>query len=85
MLCVCNTGYRTVIDWSFPPDLQEQYDRVLAQTRRLQKELDIEPRTIEQRYQDYLRKQADEKRKQEELAQIQAQLGTRRPPSKWKV
>ena len=74
-----------MIDWSFPPDLQEQYNRVLAQTRRLQKELGIEPRTIEQRYQDYLRKQADEKRKQEQLTHIQAQLVIRRLPPKWKV
>jgi isopentenyldiphosphate isomerase len=72
-------------DWSFPPDLQAQYERVLAQTRRLQQELGITPRTIEQRHQDYLARKAEEQRIKEELDKIQALTGHRRPPIKWKV
>ncbi len=74
-----------MIDWSFPPDIQAQYDRVLAQTRKLQKEFGIEPRTIEQRCQDYLKRQEEEKRRQEELAKLSQITGQRRPPPKWKV
>ena len=67
-----------MIDWSFPPELQAQYDRVLAQTRRLQAELGIKPMTIEERAAAY------EKRKREEAA-LKTTLGVRRPPPKWKV
>ena len=74
-----------MIDWSFPPDIQAQYDRVLAQTRRLQAELGIEPKTIEQRAADYIKKQQEEKRRQEELAKLTQLTGQRRPPPKWKV
>lgn len=74
-----------MIDWSLPPDLQKQYDKVLANIRRLQAELGIEPRTLEQRHQDYLKRKAEEQRRAEELARIKALTGTRRPPPKWKV
>ena len=49
-----------MIDWSFPPELQAQYDRVVAQTRRLQAEMGIKPRTIEERAADYLKKKQAE-------------------------
>jgi len=74
-----------MIDWSFPPDIQAQYDRVLAQTRHLQKEFGIEPKTIEQRYQEYLTRKAAEEQKQAELAKLNQQIIHRRPPPKWKV
>ena len=74
-----------MIDWSFPPDIQAQYDRVLAQTRRLQAELGIEPRTIEQRYDDYRKRKAEEQRRKEELNRMQAIMGQKRPLVKWKV
>lgn len=74
-----------MIDWSFPPEIQAQYDRVVAQTRKLQKELGVEPRTLEQRYQDYLIRKEEEKQKQLELEKLQALKLTRRPPPKWKV
>lgn len=74
-----------MIDWSFPPDIQAQYDRVVDQTRQLQKEFGIEPKTIEQRYQDYLDRKAEENRRQEQLRQLEQTLGARRPPPKWKV
>lgn len=78
-----------MIDWSFPPDLQAQYDRVLAQTRRLQQELGIKPMTLEERHQAYLAKQAEERRqeelRQEELKKMQERMGKMRPPPKWKV
>jgi hypothetical protein len=66
------------MDWSFPPDIQAQYDRVVADIQRLQAEFGIAPRTMEQRYQDYLKKQSEQ-------AQLTAQMGNRRPPPKWKV
>jgi hypothetical protein len=76
-----------MIDWSLPPDIQAQYDRVLEQNRRLQKELGIKPMTIEDRHQAYLKRQADpvEQQRREELRQIQERVGKMRPPPKWKV
>lgn len=74
-----------MIDWSFPPDLQKRYDEILATIRRLQKEFGIEPQTLEQRHQAYLRQQAEQQRRAEELAKLQAITGTRRPPPRWKV
>ena len=67
-----------MIDWSFPPELQAQYDRILEQNKRLQAEMGIKSMTIEERAAAY------EKRKQQEAA-LKATLGTRRPPPKWKV
>ncbi len=74
-----------MIDWSFTPDIQAQYDRVLSETRRLQKEFGIEPKIIEQRYQEYLTRKAAEEQKQAELAKLNQQIIHRRPPPKWKV
>lgn len=74
-----------MINWSFPPDLQERYDKIVAETRRLQKELGIEPRTMEQRHQDYLKKQTEKQHKEAELKKLQQSVGLRRPPPKWKV
>lgn len=67
-----------MIDWSFPPDIQAQYDRVVANTRRLQIELGIKPMTIEERHQEYLKRQ-------QEIEAFKKVLATRRPPPKWKV
>jgi len=67
-----------MIDWKLPPDLQEKFNQVQAQTRKLQEEFGITPMTIEQRSQAY-----QAKKKQEEL--IKQTLGARRPPPKWKV
>ena len=72
-------------DWSFPPDLQKKYDEVLATIRRLQSEFGIEPQTLEQRHQAYLKRQAEQQHRAEELAKLQAITGTRRPPPRWKV
>lgn len=74
-----------MIDWSLPPDLQKQYNKVLSNIRRLQKELGIEPRTLEQRHQDYLKRKAEEQRRIAELEKLKALTGTRRPPPRWKV
>lgn len=74
-----------MIDWKFPPELQAQYDRVVAQTRRLQAEMGIKSMTLEERYQAYLERQAEEQRKQEELKKLQQLVGKHRPPPKWKV
>lgn len=67
-----------MIDWSFPPDIQAQYDRVLAQTRKLQDELGIKPMTLEERAQSYI----ERKHQEEEFKKF---MGQRRPPPKWKV
>lgn len=74
-----------MINWSFPKDLQEKYDKILADTRRLQKEFGIEPRTMEQRYQDYLNKKAAEALQQKELENLLQSRMNRRPIPKWKV
>ena len=74
-----------MIDWSFPPDIQEKYDRVLKQIRYLQKELGVEPRTLEQRYQDYLARLEQEQKRKQEFERLQLNIGSRRPPPKWKV
>ena len=84
-MCSNNSNTGTVIDWSFTPEIQEQYDRVVAQIKRLQQELGVEPMTLEQRHQAYLKRQAEEQRKQEELKKLTQLTGQRRPPPKWKV
>lgn len=71
--------------WPLNPELQEKFNRVVAQTRRLQAELGITPRTLEQRYQDYLTRKQEEARKSEELAKFNNAVGIRRPPPKWKI
>lgn len=58
--------------WALTPELQERYDKIVAETRRLQAELGITPRTLEQRHQDYLARKAEERRVQEELEKINA-------------
>jgi hypothetical protein len=73
------------MDWSFPPDLQIQYERVLAQTRRLQAELGITPMTLEERAAAYEKRRMEEQRKQQELAELQQRLIKNRPLPKWKV
>lgn len=73
------------MDWSFPPDIQKRYEAILAQTRRLQKELGIRPRTLEERAKDYEYRKLEEKKKAGELAKFDKLIGHRRPPPKWKV
>ena len=72
-------------DWSFPPDLQKRYDEIVAHTRKLQAELGIRSRTIEERCRDYLEHQAQEAKRQEELRKLAQITGQRRPPPHWKV
>ena len=66
------------MDWSFNEENQKKYDEVLANNRRMQEILGIEPRTLEQRAADYQRKKAE----QDELKKL---MGKRRPPPKWKL
>ncbi len=73
------------MDWSFPPDLQKRYEEILAHTRQLQEQLGIKPRTIEERYQDYLKRKEEEKKKAEELVKFKELTVVRRPPPRWKV
>lgn len=69
--------------WALTPELQDRYDKIVAETRRLQAELGITPRTLEQRHQDYLNRLDVERRQKEELAKINSivrpKLGIRRP------
>jgi len=66
------------MDWCLSPENQKKYDGVLERNRRLQAELGIKSKTIEERARDYAEKQ----RQQEELKKL---MGTRRPPPKWKL
>ncbi len=69
----------------FPDEIQQRYEQILAQTRKLQAEFGITPRTLEQRHQDYITRKAEEARKAEELAKFNNIAGTRRPAPKWRV
>jgi hypothetical protein len=66
------------MDWSFPPDLQNRYDEILANIRRLQAEFGITPMSLDERHRAYLKRKQEE----EEFKKI---LATRRPLPKWKV
>ena len=77
-MCSDNSDSRPIIDWSLPPDLQAQYDRVLAKNAELQKYFGIQPITLEERAAAYRKRKTDE-------AAFRATLGKRRPPPKWKV
>ncbi len=66
------------MDWNLTPENQKKYDEVVAHTRRLQAELGIKPRTIEERARDYAEKQ----KQVEELKKL---MSNRRPPPKWKL
>jgi hypothetical protein len=83
-MCGNNSNTRSV-SWDLPPDLQQKFDEVQAHIRRLQIEMGVEPKTIEQRHQDYLQRQAEEQRRQEELKKLEQRIGKHRPPPKWKV
>jgi hypothetical protein len=71
--------------WLDDPKIQQQYIRVLEHTRRLQAELGIKPRTIEERCQDYRKRKEEEQRRQEELQRYSKLVGSARPPLRWKV
>lgn len=73
-----------MVDWSFPPELQAQYDRVLADVRRLQAEFGITPMTLEERALAYEQRRKQEQQRQIELAKLQAITANRRPIPKWK-
>jgi 5'-deoxynucleotidase YfbR-like HD superfamily hydrolase len=69
----------------FPDEIQQRYEQILAQTRKLQAEFGITPRTLEQRHQDYLARKAEEARRAAELEKLNTVIGTRRPAPKWRV
>lgn len=74
-----------MIDWSLPPDLQQKYNQVAENIQRLQKELGVEPRTIEQRHQDYQRNRVEKEKQKKELEELKRLVQNRRPPPRWKV
>jgi hypothetical protein len=66
------------MNWGLNSENQKKYDEVTAEIRRLQCEMGIKPRTIEERAAEYEKKKAEQ-------ARLAAQLSTRRPLPKWKV
>ena len=66
------------MDWSLNEENQKKYDEVLANIRRVQTIMGVEPQSMEQRAAEYQRKRAE----QAELTKL---MGKRRPPPKWKV
>ncbi len=74
-----------MIDWNLTPENQALYERVVAQTRRIQKELGIEPMTLEERARSYERKRAEIERRQQEVRELEQRISRSRPPPKWKI
>ena len=66
------------MDWNFNAENQKKFDEVTATIRKLQAEMGIEPRTIEERAAEYQKKKTAQ-------AQLTAKLGNIRPPPKWKI
>lgn len=66
------------MDWGFNAENQKKFDEVTANIQKLQAEMGIKHRTMEERAADYQRKQA-------EKAQLEQIMGKRRPPPKWKL
>lgn len=67
-----------MINWDLSPEVQELYNRVVAQNAVLQQQLGIKSKTIAERAADYAKRQ-------EELAKTKVLVGKMRPPPKWKV
>lgn len=74
-----------MIDWSFPPELQQKYDEIVARTRRLQQELGITPMTLEERAMAGEKKRHEAEKRQKEIEEMQRIINSRRPLPKWKV
>lgn len=74
-----------MIDWSFPPELQQKYDEIVARTRRLQQELGITPMTLEERAIAGEKKRHEAEKRQKEIEEMQRIINSRRPLPKWKV
>jgi hypothetical protein len=64
--------------WEFNADNQKKYDEVTATICKLQAEMGIKPKTIEERAADY------QKRK-EEQSRLTSLVGNLRPAPKWKI
>ena len=67
-----------MISWELSPELQELYNRVVAQNAVLQQQLGIKSKTIAERAADYVKKR-------EEAEKTKVLIGKMRPPPKWKV
>jgi hypothetical protein len=66
------------MELGFDAENQKKFDEVTATIRKLQAEMGIKPRTIEERAADYQKKKAAQE-------QSIAQLGNIRPLPKWKI
>jgi hypothetical protein len=67
-------------DWALTPELQQRLEKVQAETRRLQAQFGITPKTLEERHQDYLVRKAEKERQQKEL-ELLAELKQKQRPA----
>jgi hypothetical protein len=67
-----------MMDWNLSIENQKKYNDVVNQNYRLQAELGIKSKTLEERAQDH----AENIKQQEALTKL---LGVRRPAPKWKL
>lgn len=74
-----------MVNWILPPELQERLENIQNTTRYLQKQLCINPMTLEERADQIKQRREEQHRKQLELEKIKNQIGSRRPPPKWKI
>jgi hypothetical protein len=58
--------------WKDNPELAQRYNKILEQTRRLQAEFGIVPRTLEERICDFHIKKQQEQQRKVELAKLTA-------------
>lgn len=60
----------------------KRYLEIKAETRRLQEEMGIKPRTLEERYEDWLRRKAEEQKRIEEIRLLNSLPKPKLPPRK---
>jgi len=66
--------------WADNPELQKQYNKIVIETRRLQAELGVKPRTLAERHADLLKRQEEERKIQEQLKIINSIPRPKLPP-----
>lgn len=65
----------------WPPDIEQRYQQIRAETDRLQCEFGITKRSLDQRYQDYRQRIAEEHQQQEQLRKLE-ELRAQQPKPK---
>ncbi len=66
--------------WSLTPEIQQRVEHIHAETRRLQDQLGVTPRTLDERYRDYIVRKAEQERQQKELQLLAELKQKQRPP-----